>query len=142
MSPVPGYVGALTVITRLNGDSRKRWQRVERPDWAPRDVDIDKASAARLYDYFLGGSYNFEVDRELGRQYQLITRDDRLDGEQSAVVAVGGPKWAGEARFQSRHRCRWSALYGIAGKLHIGKLQLRIVLADAHCADGGGPAAD
>ena len=43
---------------------------MERPDWAPRDVDIKKASAARLYDYFLGGSYNFEVDRALGRQIE------------------------------------------------------------------------
>jgi hypothetical protein len=43
---------------------------VERPDWAPKDVDIEKASAARLYDYFLGGSYNFEADRALGRQIE------------------------------------------------------------------------
>jgi hypothetical protein len=43
---------------------------VERPDWAPKDVDVEKASAARLYDYFLGGSYNFEVDRVLGRQIE------------------------------------------------------------------------
>jgi len=41
---------------------------VNLPDWAPKGVDVDKASAARLYDYFLGGSYNFEVDRELGRK--------------------------------------------------------------------------
>jgi hypothetical protein len=41
---------------------------VNLPDWAPRSVDVEKASAARLYDYFLGGSYNFEVDRELGRK--------------------------------------------------------------------------
>ncbi|WP_249228008.1 SAM-dependent methyltransferase [Kutzneria sp. CA-103260] len=43
---------------------------MERPAWAPREVDIEKASAARLYDYFLGGSYNFEVDRALGRQIE------------------------------------------------------------------------
>ena len=41
---------------------------VDRPDWAPKNVDIEKASAARLYDFYLGGSYNFEVDRELGRK--------------------------------------------------------------------------
>jgi S-adenosyl methyltransferase len=41
---------------------------VDRPDWAPKEVDIQKASAARLYDFFLGGSCNFEVDRALGRQ--------------------------------------------------------------------------
>lgn len=43
---------------------------MERPDWAPNNVDIEKASAARLYDYFLGGGYNFAVDRALGRQIE------------------------------------------------------------------------
>lgn len=45
---------------------------VDRPDWAPKDVDIAKASAARLYDFYLGGSYNFEVDRELGRKVASV----------------------------------------------------------------------
>lgn len=36
----------------------------ERPTWAPQDIDITKPSASRIYDYFLGGSHNFEVDRE------------------------------------------------------------------------------
>ena len=45
---------------------------MDRPDWAPKGVDIEKASAARLYDFFLGGSYNFEVDRELGRKIAAV----------------------------------------------------------------------
>ncbi|MBA8925760.1 hypothetical protein BC739_002959 [Kutzneria viridogrisea] len=45
---------------------------MNRPDWAPRDVDMDRASAARLYDFFLGGSFNFEVDRELGRRVATV----------------------------------------------------------------------
>jgi hypothetical protein len=32
-------------------------------EWA-RDVDIERPSPARMYDYFLGGSHNFAVDRE------------------------------------------------------------------------------
>ncbi|GAA3430979.1 SAM-dependent methyltransferase [Kutzneria kofuensis] len=32
-------------------------------DWRPSEVDTERASAARMYDYYLGGSYNFEVDR-------------------------------------------------------------------------------
>jgi SAM-dependent methyltransferase len=36
---------------------------VQRPDWAPDDVDMDKPSPARVYDALLGGSHNFEVDR-------------------------------------------------------------------------------
>ncbi|GAB3439234.1 SAM-dependent methyltransferase [Actinophytocola sediminis] len=31
--------------------------------WVPSTVDIEKPSAARMYDYLLGGNHNFEVDR-------------------------------------------------------------------------------
>jgi SAM-dependent methyltransferase len=41
---------------------------VTRPIWAPQEVDIDRPSAARVYDYYLGGSHNFAVDREMARQ--------------------------------------------------------------------------
>jgi SAM-dependent methyltransferase len=41
---------------------------VTRPTWAPQEVDIDRPSAARVYDYYLGGSHNFAVDREMARQ--------------------------------------------------------------------------
>ena len=40
---------------------------MQRPDWAPDDVDIDAASPARVYDALLGGSHNFEVDRQAAR---------------------------------------------------------------------------
>jgi hypothetical protein len=36
-------------------------------DWA-QDVDVDRPSAARMYDYFLGGSHNFAADREAAEQ--------------------------------------------------------------------------
>jgi hypothetical protein len=36
---------------------------VDRPDWAPPSVDLHRPSAARVYDYFLGGAHNFAVDR-------------------------------------------------------------------------------
>lgn len=35
----------------------------ERPVWAPDEVDLTKPSVARVYDYYLGGSHNFAVDR-------------------------------------------------------------------------------
>jgi hypothetical protein len=38
------------------------------PAWAPTDVDLTRASAARVYDYLLGGSHNFAVDRELAEK--------------------------------------------------------------------------
>jgi SAM-dependent methyltransferase len=34
-----------------------------RPDWAPESIDIERPSVARMYDYYLGGSHNFAVDR-------------------------------------------------------------------------------
>jgi len=37
---------------------------VERPPWAPEEVDLNRPNPARLYDYLLGGSHNFPVDRE------------------------------------------------------------------------------
>nr|MDT0662157.1 SAM-dependent methyltransferase [Micromonospora sp. DSM 115978] len=37
---------------------------MQRPDWAPDSVDIERPSVARMYDYYLGGSHNFAVDRE------------------------------------------------------------------------------
>jgi len=39
---------------------------VDRPSWAPTDVDLAVPSVARVYDYYLGGSHNFESDRAFG----------------------------------------------------------------------------
>ena len=36
-----------------------------RPDWAPDSIDLNAPSAARVWDYFLGGSHNFAVDRQV-----------------------------------------------------------------------------
>ncbi|GAA3756637.1 SAM-dependent methyltransferase [Streptomyces tremellae] len=41
---------------------------MERPAWAPHDIDISVPSVSRIYDYYLGGSHNFEVDREAARR--------------------------------------------------------------------------
>jgi SAM-dependent methyltransferase len=41
---------------------------MQRPNWVPAGTDLDKPNAARIYDYYLGGSHNFEVDREVARQ--------------------------------------------------------------------------
>jgi len=41
---------------------------MERPDWVPADLDLDQPNAARTYDYYLGGSHNLAVDRELARR--------------------------------------------------------------------------
>ncbi|MFC4021239.1 SAM-dependent methyltransferase [Micromonospora sp. GCM10011542] len=36
---------------------------MQRPDWAPDSIDIERPSVARMYDYYLGGSHNFAADR-------------------------------------------------------------------------------
>ncbi|MER6958161.1 SAM-dependent methyltransferase [Streptomyces sp. NPDC000618] len=41
---------------------------MERPAWAPRSIDISVPSVSRIHDYYLGGSHNFEVDREAARR--------------------------------------------------------------------------
>jgi hypothetical protein len=37
------------------------------PDWALEDVDLTRPSIARAYDFYLGGSHNFEIDRQMAR---------------------------------------------------------------------------
>ena len=46
-----------------------------RPAWAPSEVDIEQPSAARMYDYYLGGSHNFPSDRALAEQYIRVLPD-------------------------------------------------------------------
>ena len=36
----------------------------------PDKVDVDRPSSARIYDYFLGGAHNFEVDRDAAQALQ------------------------------------------------------------------------
>ncbi len=38
------------------------------PAWAPKDVDVSRPNAARVYDYLLSGSCNFKVDREFAEK--------------------------------------------------------------------------
>ncbi|MFF5071094.1 SAM-dependent methyltransferase [Micromonospora olivasterospora] len=40
---------------------------MQRPDWAPDSIDIERPSVARMYDYYLGGSHNFAADRAAAR---------------------------------------------------------------------------
>jgi SAM-dependent methyltransferase len=36
-------------------------------DWVPAEIDTETPSAARLYDYYLGGGHHFEADRKLAQ---------------------------------------------------------------------------
>ena len=37
-------------------------------DWVPSDIDVAIPSAARVYDYLLGGAHNFDADRLVGEK--------------------------------------------------------------------------
>ncbi|GAA4737345.1 SAM-dependent methyltransferase [Phytohabitans rumicis] len=41
---------------------------MNRPDWAPYGVDLDRPNAARVYDFYLGGAHNFAADRAMAQQ--------------------------------------------------------------------------
>ena len=44
--------------TRAGDDARvadSRGERMQRPDWAPDTIDIERPSVARMNDYYLGG---------------------------------------------------------------------------------------
>ncbi|MGM1065275.1 SAM-dependent methyltransferase [Saccharothrix sp. Mg75] len=45
---------------------------MEQASWVPSSVDLDRPSAARMYDYYLGGSHNFAVDREAAKSVEQI----------------------------------------------------------------------
>jgi hypothetical protein len=38
---------------------------VDLSDWAPTSLELSRPRAARVWDYFLGGSHNFAVDRQV-----------------------------------------------------------------------------
>jgi hypothetical protein len=79
---------------------------VERPAWVPEIVDMDRASAARIYDYWLSGSHNFAVDREAG---------DRVSAQMPHAPAVARANRA----FMNR-AVRWLVGQGIRQFLDVG----------------------
>lgn len=48
---------------------------MELPSWAPASIDVNQPSAARVYDYILGGAHNFAVDRALGDEVIRMSPD-------------------------------------------------------------------
>lgn len=78
----------------------------DRPSWAPQGIDLTVPSVSRIYDYFLGGSHNFEVDREAARL---------------AMQAMPGAPKIGQANRAAMHRAvRFAMDRGIDQFLDIG----------------------
>lgn len=55
------------MLGKIHQEVRKATS-VERPSWVSGDVDLERPSVARVYDYYLGGSHNFAVDREFAEK--------------------------------------------------------------------------
>jgi hypothetical protein len=51
---------------------------MDRPDWAPEGIDVNRPSASRIYDYWLGGSHNFAIDREVARDLTALVPETPL----------------------------------------------------------------
>ncbi|MYV38259.1 hypothetical protein GT030_05100 [Streptomyces sp. SID1328] len=79
---------------------------MERPAWAPRSIDISVPSVSRMYDYYLGGSHNFEVDREAARK--------------AMEFLPGLPKTMQANRAFLRRAVRFAAEQGIDQYLDVG----------------------
>jgi SAM-dependent methyltransferase len=54
---------------------------MEPPEWVPEDIDIERPSAARAYDYLLGGSHNFAADREVAHKAIAVMPDIALQAQ-------------------------------------------------------------
>jgi hypothetical protein len=68
-------------------------RRVELPDWAPEGVDITVPNAARMYDYMLGGSHNFAVDRECVEQVERTFPNARQGAHFNREFLVRVVEW-------------------------------------------------
>ncbi|MBK3646218.1 MULTISPECIES: SAM-dependent methyltransferase [Streptomyces] len=79
---------------------------MERPAWAPRSIDISVPSVSRIYDFYLGGSHNFEVDREAARK--------------AMEYMPGLPKIMQANRAFMRRAVRFAAQEGITQFLDVG----------------------
>ncbi|PJE99568.1 hypothetical protein CUT44_03395 [Streptomyces carminius] len=79
---------------------------MERPAWAPQGIDLSVPSVSRIYDYYLGGSHNFEADREAARR---------------AIEAFPGlPKIMQANRAFMRRAVRFAVREGVTQFLDIG----------------------
>ncbi len=79
---------------------------MERPAWAPPGIDISVPSVSRIYDYYLGGSHNFEVDRQAARR--------------AMEFMPGLPKIMQANRAFMRRTVRYAVAQGITQFLDIG----------------------
>ena len=54
---------------------------MESEGWIPEGVPLEKPSAARIYDYLLGGYHNFEIDRTIADKMIGVFPDMKLSAQ-------------------------------------------------------------
>lgn len=79
---------------------------VDLPSWVPIDVDVNQPSISRIWDWFLDGSHNFAVDREVAAQMLKAMPE--------------GPRMAQASRAFLRRAVRACVASGITQFLDIG----------------------
>lgn len=82
-------------------------------NWHPRGVDLSTPSTARMYDHFLGGKDNYQVDREaaarvLERVPQVAVAVSKLQPERRVLKRLKQPPKLLTAE-QTRHCCSSAA---------------------------------
>jgi SAM-dependent methyltransferase len=70
---------------------------MEQTDWAPEGIDFSKPSIARSYDYILGGSHNFAVDREFARELLAALPDFGLIAQANRAFLHRAVRFMAEA---------------------------------------------
>jgi len=59
----------------------------DRAAWVPADINVDVPSAARVYDYLLGGGHNFLADRVVGdKVLQVLPNGGQIAGSNRAFL--------------------------------------------------------
>jgi SAM-dependent methyltransferase len=70
---------------------------MELPEWVPEDIDTERFSMARVYDYLLGGSHNFAVDREYARRTLELSPDGALQAQANRAFLRRAVRYLAEA---------------------------------------------
>ena len=63
---------------------------MDRPDWAPETIEVERPSVARMYDYYLGGSHNFAADRAAAKAMVAAVPDAAADGAGQPCLPAPG----------------------------------------------------
>jgi SAM-dependent methyltransferase len=70
---------------------------MDQPDWAPEDIDTERPTAARVYDYLLGGSHNFAADREMAHKAMIMMPDVVLQAQANRAFLSRAVAYLAEA---------------------------------------------